>query len=293
MFFIRQSGGADCKLTYMKQYPIIAWWSGGITSAVACKLALRERWVRVIFINTGNEDADTYRFKADCEAWYGVKIEEIRNERYQNIQEVWRRYKSLNVANGAVCSTDLKRKVREDFQKVNSYRGQVFGFEIEETNRARAMKKNYPEAKPMFPLINELLTKRECLGIIQQACIAPPRVYALGFNNNNCFQTGCVQGGIGYWQKIRDEFPEKFEAMAAMEHELTEAAGKPVTMLKDQSKHKGLVFLKPHPLYPLMKDLSMMKGRPPKPLMECNGFCGINDLSVKNETENEINFSLY
>jgi hypothetical protein len=37
----------------------------------------------------------------------------------------------------------------------------------------------------------------------------------------------------------------------------------------------------------------MMKGRPPKPLMECNGFCGINDLSVKNETENEINFSLY
>jgi hypothetical protein len=33
-----------------------------------------------------------------------------------------------------------------------------------------------------------------------------------------------------------------------------------------------------------------MKGRPPKPLLECNGFCGINDLD-KNPTEEEINFS--
>jgi hypothetical protein len=75
-----------------------------------------------------------------------------------------------------------------------------------------------------------------------------------------------------------------------MEHELTEAKGQPVTMLKDQSEAGGLVFLKPHPQYPLMKDISMMKGRPPKPLFECNGFCGINDLSPKNETEKELNY---
>jgi hypothetical protein len=35
----------------------------------------------------------------------------------------------------------------------------------------------------------------------------------------------------------------------------------------------------------------MMKGREPKPLMECNGFCGINDLSDRTSTEEEINFN--
>ena len=77
--------------------------------------------------------------------------------------------------------------------------------------------------------------------------------------------------------------------MADMEHELTELKGKPVTMLKDQSKGGGLVFLKPHQKYKNIKDISMMKGREPKPLFDCNGMCGVNDLSKRNDTEKEIN----
>lgn len=100
-----------------------------------------------------------------------------------------------------------------------------------------------------------------------------------------------MQGGIGYWQKMKRDFPEKFDVMAAMEHELTDAKGEPVTMLKDQSKNGGLVFLKPHPAYPLMKDITMMKGKEPRPLFECNGYCGINDLNERSETEQEINFA--
>lgn len=43
--------------------PVIAWWSGGVTSAVACKWAID--WfgldsVRIVFIDTKNEDDDTY-----------------------------------------------------------------------------------------------------------------------------------------------------------------------------------------------------------------------------------------
>ena len=61
--------------------------------------------------------------------------------------------------------------------------------------------------------------------------------------------------------------------MAMREHEITDLKGEPVTICKDQSKGGGLVFLKPHPKYPDMKDISMMKGRPPEMLIECNGFC--------------------
>ena len=99
-----------------KQKDIIAWWSGGVTSAVTCMICIetygRSR-VRVIFIDTHNEHEDTYRFKKDCEDWYKLPIETISNigEEYKTIQDVWIKHKSLNVAHGAICSYKLKRIV--------------------------------------------------------------------------------------------------------------------------------------------------------------------------------------
>lgn len=173
-----------------------------------------------------------------------------------------------------------KRKVRVDWQRRNTFDHQVFGFDNSEINRANNLKKNYPSAKPIYPLLMYGLSKKDCIKIIQDAGIEVPKAYSLGFHNNNCLQTGCVQGGIGYWQKYRDMFPDRFKKMADMEHNLTNLKGKPVTVCKDQSKDAEItgnfhVFLLPHPDYPEYKDLSMMKGRRPENLVECNGFCGI------------------
>src|SRR6187551_2372748 len=106
---------------------VIAWWSGGIASAVACHLALNLfKNVVVVFIDTKNEDEDTYRFLKDCEVWYGVKIETIsaitgrpfdrEHGMWESIQSVWSEYASLNTAHGAICSTELKRYMREFYQ---------------------------------------------------------------------------------------------------------------------------------------------------------------------------------
>ena len=66
--------------------------------------------------------------------------------------------------------------------------------------------------------------------------------------------------------------------MADFEHYLTDKKGEPVTICKDQSVSPAqLVFLKPHPGFPDVKDLSMMKGVEPQPLMECFGFCSTKD----------------
>lgn len=277
-----------------KDRPAIAWWSGGVTSAVACWLAIEMFGidkVRIVFIDTHNEDDDTYRFLNDCEKWYGKPIEVISRigVDYNTIQEVWFRYISLNVATGAICSTELKRGCREKFERENMFSYQVFGFEVDEPKRMKGMSKNYRGSRPLFPLALMGYDKKKCIDIIQQAGIAIPAAYNLGLNNNNCLKTGCVQGGIGYWQHMREIKPDVFNKMAQIEHDLTDLKGQPVTMLKDQSKDGGLVFLKPHLKYPFVKDISMMKGRPPKPLLECNGFCGVNDLQ-KNETELEINY---
>ena len=271
---------------------IIGWWSGGITSTVACKIAINLygiKNVRLVFIDTRNEDEDTYRFKNDCEKWYGKEIETITSTKHESIQAVWRRYKALNNANGAVCSSELKRLVRQQWQKINKWKYQIFGFELVEAKRAISLKLNHSETNPIFPLLMFGYSKKECIKIVQDAGIEVPRTYQLGYLNNNCFKTGCTQGGIGYWQKIQREYPDKFNTMAAMEHELTDVKNKPVTMLKDQSKNGGLVFLKPHKDYPKIKDISMIKGREPLPLFECNGLCGVNDLE-RNETEEEINY---
>ena len=43
-------------------------------------------------------------------------------------------------------------------------------------------------------------------------------MYDLGYPNNNCI--GCVKGGMGYWNRIRRDFPEVFERMAGIEREI-------------------------------------------------------------------------
>jgi len=292
-----------------KDFPVVLWFSGGVTSTIACKVALdlfgKENCI-LLFIDTKNEDPDTYRFLKDCEKWFGMKAKILtavgENKEYSNIQDVWRKYKSLNVAKGAICSTELKRAVREKWQKENAFSYQVFGFDTAEPNRANAMTLNHPDSKPLYPLLFLNYSKPKCIEILQENGIEIPLAYKLGFENNNCLETGCVQGGIGYWQKMQRDFPDKFKAMAREEHFLTHLKGEPVTMLKDQSKeakklvketgNKALqrVFLLPHPRYP-NKDISMMEGRPPKPLSDCNGFCGINDLQPRSSTEEEINYT--
>jgi len=281
---------------------IICWWSGGVTSAVACKIAINlygtER-CRVVMIDTHNEHEDTYRFKGDCERWYGISIESITaiGIDYDSIQDVWIRHKSLNVATGAICSTQLKRRVREKWQKSITFTHQVFGFEFDkkEFNRGLSLTMNHPDAKPIYPLLMMGYNKEDCIRIVGEAGIEVPIMYQMGFRNNNCFGTGCVQGGIGYWQKMKRDFPEKFDKMAEMEHKLTALKGKPVCMLKDQSnwaKASGdeLLFLKKHPLYPSLKSIDEMPDCKVEPLMECNGFCGMNDLNERNASENDINY---
>lgn len=281
---------------------IICWWSGGITSAVACKIAIdffgKDRCV-VIMLDTKNEDPDTYRFKKDCEKWYGLPIVSYSRigEEYGSIKDVWDRYSSLNVAHGAICSTVLKRELREKIQKTIDYEYQVFGFEFDkkEFNRAKSLKMQHKDAKSIYPLLMFGYDKDDCIKLVMDEGIEIPNAYSMGYNNNNCLETGCVQGGIGYWQKRKIDAPTSFKEMAEREHRYTNIKGKPVTMLRDQSKaakESGnvAVFLIKHPDYPECKSIDDFPTMIPEPLMECNGFCGTNDLNPRNRTEGQLNF---
>lgn len=63
-----------------------------------------------------------------------------------------------------------------------------------------------------------------------------PAMYKLGYNNSNCI--GCVKGGMGYWNRIRIDFPEVFERMSKIEQKVGHSCIKG-TFLKDLDPSKG------------------------------------------------------
>jgi len=55
--------------------------------------------------------------------------------------------------------------------------------------------------------------------MLNAAGIAIPRMYELGFKNNNCI--GCVKAtSPKYWNRVREHFPKEFEARATLSREL-------------------------------------------------------------------------
>jgi hypothetical protein len=202
------------------QYKYLAWWSAGITSAVACKLAVNAGATKIIFIETHSHHADAARFKNDCEKWYGQEIEIWNNKKWEDHFDVIETRKFINGPKGSICTDQLKKSVREVAERYYLWKNQVFGFEykLQEIQRAKRFKRNYPHANAIFPLIKKHITKNNAAAILLQAGIELPTMYYLGYNHNNCI--GCVKGGKGYWNKIRIDFPNIFERMKNIEIEI-------------------------------------------------------------------------
>src|SRR6266545_4371194 len=165
---------------------VLVWFSCGAASAVATKLALSKYSQRVViaYCDTGSEHPDSQRFLVGPE--------------------------------GALCTTELKKMVRFAFQRADDI--QIFGYTAEERARAERFCTLNFDVRLETPLIDARLTKADCLAIVERAGIELPAMYRLGYRNNNC--VGCVKGGIGYWNKIRRDFPEIFARMATLERKL-------------------------------------------------------------------------
>lgn len=211
---------------------ILSWFSCGVASAVASKLALNKfgNDCEVIYCNTNSEHEDNKRFLLDIEKWLDRKIIILKSEKYNNTWDVFEKTRYLVGNAGARCTTELKKKLRFEYQQPGDLH--IFGYSLEEKFRVKKLIANNPELEIEFPLIDNKLTKKDCLALISEQGIETPTMYKLGYKNNNC--VGCVKGGAGYWNKIRVDFPEVFNRMAKVERELG------VTILKDQSnKNKG------------------------------------------------------
>ena len=198
--------------------PIIAWFSGGVTSAMATKLACDTYpgRVQIYFCETNQHHPDNDRFFKQCEKYFGQPIHILTNNKWKSVERVLN-HGYINSPHGAYCTKLLKKDVRIALEKVIDFEHQVFGFEYEpkQIKRAERFIEQYPDSKAIFPLITHKITKKECMQTLVGEGIELPAMYRLGYSNNNCI--GCVKGGMGYWNKIRQDFPEIFDRTAKLE----------------------------------------------------------------------------
>lgn len=209
----------------------LIWFSAGAASAVATKLALAQHDnCHIARIDTGSEHPDNERFAKDCETWFGQTVHLYRSERYTDTWDVWNKTRYLVGPTGARCTIELKKKVRFAIEQADDI--QVFGYTHEEQHRAERFRQQNPDINLSTPLIDAGLTKSDCLAMIARAEIELPAMYKLGYLNNNCI--GCPKGGMGYWNKIRKDFPDVFDRMALVERDIG------ANILKDEN---GPIYL--------------------------------------------------
>lgn len=196
----------------------VCWFSGGVSSFIAAYLR-RDTIDEIFYIDIADQHPDTLRFLHDCEEALDKEIKIIRSQKHDSVNEVIKKYRFINSPFGAKCTSELKKKVRQDWEQQQA--GEmvyVWGYDSNEKHRADRLREAMPEYEHVFPLIDELLNKEDVHGMLQRLGIKRPQMYEMGYRNNNCI--GCVKGGMGYWNKIRIDFPEVFAERAKIERDI-------------------------------------------------------------------------
>lgn len=200
---------------------VVCQFSCGAASAVATKLAIARYGAAVHVINAylKSEDEDNRRFLADCEKWFGKQVVVLRDKKYDaDAVQVWWKRRFIVNRNGAPCSKALKRDVLDAYNKPGDLIVLGYTADPRDADRYDRYLDAHPTVNSWAPLIEAGITKKGCYQRVTDAGIQLPRMYRLGYHNANC--PGCPKGGEGYWNKIRVDFPEKFEAVAQVQDAL-------------------------------------------------------------------------
>lgn len=254
----------------MSEPRIICMFSCGAASAVATKLILSEYDPsRVVILNAfiQEEHEDNRRFLADCEKWFEHPIVIVKNEKYNaSTHEIWRRKRYIIGHFKTPCSVELKREIMDASRRPDDV--MVLGYTAEEQDRLDRFLDANNGMKVLTPLIDRGLGKADCLAIIERAGIELPAMYRLGFNNANCI--GCPKGGSGYWNKIREVFPDRFYQIA----DIQESIGEGAKFLRNRRTDDRIYLRELDPTHGRIQD---------EPEISCSFFCEMAEQDIAKE----------
>jgi len=194
----------------------VSWFSSGVSSFIATYIE-KNSTDQIIYTHIKDQHPDTLRFLHDCERALDKEIKILQSP-YESVSNVIQTFRFINGPYGAKCTEILKKRVRKEWEYGKENLTYVWGYDVSERHRMERILESMPGQKHIFPLIDRGLTKEDCHGMLQQIGIKRPAMYDMGYRNNNCI--GCVKGGMGYWNRIRIDFPEIFAKRARQEREI-------------------------------------------------------------------------
>lgn len=218
---------------------IVVGFSGGVTSAWCAGWALRNfprDEVVLLWHDTMEEHPDTYRFLREMAAALDMPITERSDGR--SVTEVFRDEGFLGNNQNAMCSRILKAQqgsgfideLKREHRLLNGARREaglradgldifkVFGYSAREAERvSRMLGHGLAEGfTPLFPIIQEGVTKQQCADWCLSMGVRPSSMYEWS-DHANC--VGCVKGGKAYWLAVAEHHPDVFAQRAALEQE--------------------------------------------------------------------------
>lgn len=173
-----------------------------------------------LYIDIADQHPDSIRFIRDCEVAIGQEIQILRSKEYSCVEDCVKVFGGFRAPNGfSPCTNWLKKRIRKEWEL--EHQGYdltyVWGFDLKERDRADRTIEANSQAEHEFPLIEQNLSKEEVHGLFERT---------FSFRRQ-------VMYDMGYWNKIRRDFPEVFESRARLERQvgyaiLKDSKGKPV-----------------------------------------------------------------
>lgn len=210
--------------------------STGIGSAEVLRRVVAEHGAKNVVALTADtlvEDEDNWRFAREVIKLVGCEWITLAVGRTP--MQIGRDVRVIPNNRFAVCSRILKREllrkfIDEHYSPEDSI--MYLGFDWTEPHRFEAAKKPWAPYTVACPLIDPpYLQKFDLINEWKERGIAPPRLYAMGFNHANC-GGACVRGGQAQWELLLRKRPEVYADWEAEEQVSRDFLGKDVSIMK-------------------------------------------------------------
>lgn len=217
----------------------VVMFSGGIGSWAAAKRVAERHGTAdlvLLFTDTLIEDADLYRFLSDAAANVGGQF--VRLAEGRTPWQVFRDERMIGNTRADPCSRILKRELSDSWLAANCEPASTtvyVGIDWSEEHRFRRLAARRAERGWRYeaPLCEPpYLDKRDMLAAARRQGIEPPRLYALGFQHNNCGGF-CVKAGHAHFANLLRTLPERYAEHEAAEEGLRELVGQQ-SILRDR-----------------------------------------------------------
>lgn len=212
--------------------------SGGLGSYCAARRVVQKHGtaeVTLLFADTRMEDEDLYRFQDDAVRSLGAQFVMLTEGRTP--WEVFRDERFLGNSRVDPCSKILKRQICDRWVEENCDPAETVryvGIDWSEEHRLEKIRKRMAPWVVEAPMCDApYLSKPMMLDQVRSDGLKPPRLYAMGFDHNNCGGF-CVKAGQAAFKNLLLKMPERYAYHEAKEQEIRAFLGKDVSMMTDR-----------------------------------------------------------